>query len=254
MNSPTETALFIETDQSQVSAHRADQPMESSSTIKIPILYLALAKAARSGHGPDHTLARRPHHASRGSGILNWTAADRFSLAELLMTTMIYSDCLATNMLLDYIGGQASLNAWLADNGFISRLQMPYLYFSDDETVMPSVGTTTAREIARLFKRLTASAWPAALAQLVNRGTSRVHESWLEGGLAAPLPQLHHKTGSMIGSGGQTVLNAAGRFRFNGRIHYFGLLSRGPTGPAGAAAEAQMRRFVAGQLTAALGI
>lgn len=255
MNPPVDLAIFIETDTGRlIAARQPDRRMESSSTIKLPILFLALTKATQQGHGPATTLPRQDHHASRGSGILNWTSLTEVSLSDLLTTTMVYSDCLATNMLLDYIGGQASLNAWLAKNGFLTRLHMAYLDFSEEEPVMPSVGTTTAREIAQLFKRLATTAWPEPLAGLVKYATGHVNQSWLELNSPVTLPNLHHKTGSMIGSGrsGETVLNAAGSVESAGRTAYFGLLSRGLTGPAGSATETKLKRTVAGQLALAL--
>jgi len=205
------------------------RPRESSSTIKVPIIQLALETMLDRGDTLSKELRRLPHHTSRGSGILNWTDAKSVSLHNLISTLLVYSDCLATNMLLDYIGGQQSLNAWLGKQGLMTRLHMRYLDFSDGETKMPSVGTTTALELAQLFKQLETAVWSNDVKKLLYHASSHINQSWLELNLNSPLSDLRHKTGSMIneGSDGETVLNAAGGFSLNGTRYYFGLLSHG---------------------------
>lgn len=227
-----------------------DKPRESSSTIKIPVLVLTLQKMCRDRAGLDFKLPRLARHASRGSGILNWTDASMISLADLISTTFIYSDCLATNMLIDYVGGQTCINRWLDDNGYKTRLLMPYLYFSDPEATMPKVGITSAREMAELYRQLDQSALSADLHKHIDQVSRQLHESWLELNLPAKLEGLSHKTGSLINSApdGETVLNAAGSLLINDQLCYFGLLSRGRLDRDDETSEATAKRWVARQL------
>jgi hypothetical protein len=209
--------------------HDADMLRESSSTIKIPILALTFKRMIEQQISLHSTLTRQDHHSTKGSGILNWTDLMQISLKDLIYTTFVYSDCLATNMLIDFIGGQRKLNSWLETSGFETRLRMPYLTFTDDEQVMPGVGRTTAFEILSLYRQLDGIKVSDETKQLMSFSTSHVNESWLELSLPSKLSGLHHKTGSMINCGprGETVFNAAGKFKKGTKQYFFGLLSHG---------------------------
>lgn len=223
---------------------------ESSSTIKIPILVMTVEKITRENTPLEHQLVRRPHHATKGSGILHWTALTDISLRDLISTTLIYSDCLATNMLIDFVGGHNVVNRWLADRGFVTRLLMPYLIFSGEETAMPEVGRTTAAEMLELYKLLENADCPADVRQMIDSASSHVNESWLELSLPAGLEGLKHKTGSMIDCGpdGDTVFNAAGSFTRHGRKFYFCLLSSGRLRDSQTVQPRQMSRQSASRL------
>lgn len=233
----------------------ADKLRESSSTIKLPILLLALRKMVEQGRQLDDGLARLPHHNTQGSGVLNWTAASRFNFKDLIYTTIVYSDCLATNMLLDYIGGQAEVNSWLRANGLATRLHMPYLYFSGEDGPLPRVGTTNAQEMTMIFQLLDAEELPLSIKVLVNQALQSINESWLELSLPEPIQGLRHKTGSMINCGpnGDTIYNAAGTFHKGSNKYYFCLLSRGQLNKADPVTDSEhLRRQVAAKLHLAI--
>lgn len=217
-------------DKSTVFGKKPDKLRESSSTIKVALIIQVLQKMMASHAGLDDKLLRLPKHASIGSGIINWTELKSISLSYLLYTTLVYSDCVATNILLDYIGGQQELSAWLKDRGFRTKLHMPYLQFTEIETNMPKVGSTTSNEMLALYKMLDHGPWPSEMQKLLDYCTSHINSSWFEKSLLPKmLPQLHHKTGSMINSGpwGETVYNAVGVFEHENTEYYFCLLSRG---------------------------
>src|SRR5205085_2072836 len=113
--------------------------------------------------------------------------------------------------------------------GLKTRLLIPYLYFSDEDETMPTVGTTTAAEMLGLYRVLDSYDWPETINRLLQSALSNINDSWFEGGLAKPLLSLKHKTGSMIGCGphGETIYNAVGGFDHNGQRRYFCLLSHG---------------------------
>lgn len=224
------TALAIAPTRGQTAfAEHQDELWESSSTIKIPIMILAVTKLTRDGTSLDKQLIRQPHHTTKGSGILNWTNLASISFRDLIHTILVYSDCLATNMLIEFVGGQAAINQWLESEGFKTRLLMPYLIFSDEEVEMPVVGQTTASEMLELYRLLDNLDCPSEIRQLIDSSSAQVNESWLELSLPAKLDGLKHKTGSMIdcGPAGDTVFNAAGSFNYHDQKYYFCILSAG---------------------------
>jgi len=235
---------------SDLSAKKADLLRESSSTIKVPILLLALKDMVSRQIPLEALMDRKQHHNTKGSGILNWTDAKSFNFEALIETTLVYSDCLATNMLLDFIGGQKRLNEWLAGQGLMTRLDLPYLHFTGSEDYMPKVGTTSAREMLSLYKQLDNQPWPKDYKDLLNRSMSNVHESWLELNLPGKLENFKHKTGSMINCGpmGETVYNAVGSFGHNNAKYYFCLLSRDFLNTDTDKSENSMKQYLATSL------
>jgi beta-lactamase class A len=241
-------ALLITSDDGQsLFDSRADKLWESASTIKVPLLLLAIQEMARRNDGLGQTLQRLAHHNTRGSGILNWTNADNFSFKDLIYTTVVYSDCLASNILLDYIGGQARLNGWLKNNGFSTRLRMPYLIFNGENGPMPHVGDTSAKEMLSIYSMLDQQACAEDIKSLLRHSTGSINKSWLEKSLPGPLEDLRHKTGSMINCGpkGETIYNAVGSFNEGGAKRYFCLLSRGKLGGKGTVLQEAMGSHVA---------
>ena len=227
-----DTALVITDQKGAIFAEsHKNKQWESSSTIKIPIIYLALQKMTANRVPLSGTLTRQLYHDSIGSGIINWTDWRDISFYHLIQFTLVYSDCVATNMLIDYVGGRQALNKWLTDEGFSTRLTMDYIDFAEEETSLPSVGTTTAKEMMDLYKLLEDEKWPTDYRRLLNNSMSHVHQSWFAESLGETtnLAALKHKTGSMIDCGpyGETVYNAAGSFRRGSKKYYFCLLSRG---------------------------
>ncbi len=63
------------------------------------------------------SLLRLPRHDSTGSGIINWTDWEAITFHDLIYCLLVYSDCVATNMLIDYIGSQSKINRWLQAQG-----------------------------------------------------------------------------------------------------------------------------------------
>jgi hypothetical protein len=255
MKQAYDISLIIQLPDGQLMKDKATEPRESSSTIKIPILLLAVKKMAASNQKLSDNLKRLPHHNTKGSGILNWTSAENFSFSDLLSTTLIYSDCLATNILIDYVGGRRAINKWLASQGYQTKMAMEYLIFDGSDARMPHVGTTTAQEMMEIFKKFDTEPLPADIRGLINRSASNVHESWLQTSLISVLDNLRHKTGSMINCGpdGQTVYNAAGTFKRRSGAYYFCLLSSGRLSKHPSDQKLDpMRQYVAGYFDQAL--
>ena len=227
-----EIAVLMEDSSGRIiTAKRQGELLESSSTIKIPLLILVLSQMTYVKDSLDKTLARLPRHASQGAGILNWTDQTSFSLKQLIFTTLVYSDCLATNILIDYVGGAAKLSKWLGGQGLKTRLKMEYLDFSDSEIVLPNVGQTTCQEMVGFFKQLCSEQWNAEVRKLLVEATSNVYHSWFEECLRVRPYKFRHKTGSMIRSSSknESIFNVVGSFEKQDRLYYFCLLSEGIT-------------------------
>src|SRR4051794_7158975 len=90
-------------------ADNQDILFESSSTIKLPIIYLAIQKAVDSNTSLNQFLPIEPRHKSNGSGIINWTNWKKLTLAQLIASITTYSDCVATNVLIEFVGGKRSV-------------------------------------------------------------------------------------------------------------------------------------------------
>lgn len=206
---------------------------ESSSTIKVPIIYMTLQKAAAEGLPLSQSLKIEKRHQSNGSGIINWTNWEQLALADLISSITRYSDCVATNVLIEFVGGKRTINNFLKSRGLQTRLIMPLLNFPSRERVMPKVGMTTAYEISKLFTELVDYNWPEPYRQFLYSKLAVVDTSWFETLLPNALSiKIWHKTGSMIniGASGDTVFNCAGVIGLNNQKYAFALMSRSKLG------------------------
>lgn len=213
----------------RVIGHKPNEQFETSSTIKVPIIYLALKKAADTKIPLNRMFFIEPRHRSNGSGIINWTNWKKLTLADLITSITTYSDCVATNVLIDFIGGKNTINAFLKNQTPHTRLIMPQLNFPETVSGMPKVGITTAFEMSRLFSMLIESDWPDEYQKFITEVLANVDTSWFQEMLPKNLEiGLWHKTGSMINvdSQGDTVFNAVGLIRCQRREFHFALMSR----------------------------
>ncbi len=206
-------AIYVHNKSASKSIGQTDQLVEAASTIKIPIFILACLHNEKSGHTLNHTLQQLSQHSSNGSGILEWATYvnDYHTVRELLYYMMSYSDCVATNILIDYVGGKQAINTWLEQHNFTTRLVMPYITFSPEKTT-ESVGITTAREMSRLVEILFTHEWHPAYSRLAKVATSTLGDSWVGEKLPEKFPGIQGKTGSMVNCTphNNTYLNIAG--------------------------------------------
>jgi beta-lactamase class A len=173
-------------------AVRADEPMNTASVIKIPVMILAYrdADAGRLDLDARHTI--RPEDLRRGSGLLQTFAVGlQPTLRDLVTQMIVTSDNTATDIMIAKVGGLARVNRMLDSLGYRdTRLRMTigetfravfvaadpkYASLTDREVfergfpndpgatqrmtafVVDStkwLGRTTAREIARLLEQM----------------------------------------------------------------------------------------------------
>ncbi|MEZ4417493.1 MAG: serine hydrolase [Gemmatimonadota bacterium] len=97
---------------------RADEPMNTLSVIKIPIMVLAFRDAEAGRLELDQRIAVRPQDLRRGSGLLQTFAPGLQPTVRDLITQMIItSDNTATDLLIGKVGLER-VNAMLADLGY----------------------------------------------------------------------------------------------------------------------------------------
>lgn len=226
----TLTSIYIvDTHGNGVYGHDENIIFESSSTIKVVILYLALRKSWTCKVPLNTMFAIELRHMSNGSGIINWTDWKRLTLADLITYITTYSDCVATNILIEFVGGKRAINNFLKARNDRTRLCMPMLNFPEQDSEMPNVGMTTAQEMTELFILLESTTWPSKYQLFIREKLAVVHMSWFEEMLPKSSGlKIWHKTGSMINVGkyGDTVFNVAGLIKYKGREYYFALMSR----------------------------
>lgn len=176
-----------------------DQIVEAASTIKIPVFIMACERNECEAHTLNFRLQRRAHHSSNGSGVLEWAGhpGEYYTVRELLFSMISISDCVATNMLIDYVGGQDSVNSWLEKHHLKTRLIMPYINFTKSDD-FESVGVTTATELSMLSEIVMTSPWHDAYKRLAKAATSTLLGSWVGDVLPSLVPGIQGKTGSML--------------------------------------------------------
>jgi beta-lactamase class A len=98
-------------------ALRADDPVRTTSTIKLPIMIECFAEAAEGKLKLSELLTLTQEEKVSGSGILeDLSAGDRLPIRDMIDLMIVLSDNTATNLLLNRIGGNA-VNARMAQLG-----------------------------------------------------------------------------------------------------------------------------------------
>ena len=112
--------------------HRSDVVYETASIIKLPILILLLQQVQAGKLSLRQAVNVRPHHVGlHGSGQLaNLYLHLPFELYNLAMLMMTISDNVATNAIIELLGGHEAINAGIRALGYHSiRLRTNRLHF-----------------------------------------------------------------------------------------------------------------------------
>ena len=101
-----------------------DEPVQTASTIKLPIMVELFAQAAQGKLDWNQKLTLNQEDIVPGSGVLNeMSAGDTFTIRDLMHLMIVVSDNTATNLLLDRIGGDP-VNARMAQLGLTQTAAM----------------------------------------------------------------------------------------------------------------------------------
>lgn len=206
-----------------------DKFFETSSTIKVPILYFTLLKIVSENIPFEKVLKVENSHLSTGSGLVNWTDWRKLTLSDTVLYTVKYSDCVTTNMLIDFVGGKRVINSKLKKMGFKTRLIKPLIIFKSRENVMPRIGITTPYEMHQLFVLLFDTIWPVEIKHLLRKIFNDINASWFDAYIPDEIKRnLWHKTGSMINIGryGDTAFNVAGEIIYSKNKYSFSFMTR----------------------------
>ncbi|HEV2115321.1 MAG TPA: serine hydrolase [Terriglobales bacterium] len=137
----------------------ADEPVQTASVIKLPIMVEVFAQVAAGKRSLDDPLVLTKENQVPGSGILGALQPGlRLTLYDTVVLMMDLSDNTATNMVIDHVGIPA-INGRIRAMG----LKDTYLYkkvFKPAEGPMPpdqqkfGLGKTTAREMAEVMESI----------------------------------------------------------------------------------------------------
>lgn len=111
-------------------AHAADVVFPSASTIKLPLLLMALEQAGRGGLDLTERVSLRAEDRVPGAGVLHELGPGlALTWQDVLTLMIVVSDNTATNLLIEKLG-QDAFNAWLTARGLSSTrlvgpLQLP---------------------------------------------------------------------------------------------------------------------------------
>jgi len=131
-------------------AVRADQPMNTVSVIKIPVMVLAFRDADAGRLNLDERYTIRPEDLRRGTGLLStFTVGLQPTLRDLITQMIITSDNTATDILIRRVGLER-VNHMLDSLGYReTRLRMPIgqLFRGVWEQIDPKYHALTDREV-----------------------------------------------------------------------------------------------------------
>ena len=222
-------ALYIKHDESGATySENADTVFETSSVIKIAVILATLNTIKDSGYSLNTKLNITDEMLSQGSGIITWLKMRRLRIFKLITLIAKYSDCTATNCLIQFCGGKNAINRLLKEKNLKTRLDMEQLQFSNKEQVMPHVGHTTAREMTELTHELLVS---GVNARSMRHAFRKIHLPWFDYYINTKMlstQKLYIKSGSMkrIGNTNDCVLNCTGVIKDRSGTYSFTSLNR----------------------------
>jgi beta-lactamase class A len=104
---------------------RGDEPFNSASVIKLPILALAFQMVDKGGLSLADRITINAQDFRGGSGIFRYNDPGlQPTLHDVLLQMIITSDNTATDLAIGKVGGVEKVNAWLKDNGYADALHL----------------------------------------------------------------------------------------------------------------------------------
>jgi beta-lactamase class A len=185
----------------------ADDVLPTASLIKLPVMVETYWQDAEGKAKLDTTLTLKKDPKVRGSGILAYHFSDgaTFPLRDAVRLMIVYSDNMATNMVLDQIG-LPSTNARMEKLG-LKETRVNAKVFRADTRIDQErgkkygLGSTTAREMVRLLELIEAGkvVSPAACKEMLGHLRACDDKEKMTR-LLPPGTVVAHKTGSVNAS------------------------------------------------------
>ncbi len=142
----------------EVLAVRADEPFETASAIKTLIMATAFRRVRDGLDALDAPVTYAPEHAVLGSGVLReLTPGLGLPLRDVLALMITVSDNIATNMIIDRVGGVPAVNAEAGRQGLGRTRLLARLDFESGANDR-GFGRSTPAEMGLLYERLHAGA------------------------------------------------------------------------------------------------
>ena len=136
----------------------ADEPFETASAIKPLIMVAAMRRVLEGRDDLDADVACRPEHFVLGSGILRELSGGlTLRLWDVLVLMIAFSDNIATNMVIDRVGGVPAVNAEAERQGMARTRLLARLDFESGVNA-DGFGVSTPREMGEFYARLHAGA------------------------------------------------------------------------------------------------
>jgi beta-lactamase class A len=131
----------------------ADERFPTASVIKVGLVCAVLELVARGEAALDESLELPPRPSRvAGGGVLKQLDVGRLSLRDLVELTMVVSDNVATNVLLERAGGATPVNAYLDGLGLAqTRMRGPVDFACITHDIDAGIGVSTPREQVRLM-------------------------------------------------------------------------------------------------------
>ena len=181
----------------------ADAEFPTASTIKTAIMCEAFQQLSEGKLRYYETRVYSTTMRKGGSGFIqNYKDGTRIELKEAIHFMIHASDNVATNLVIDFVGGFEPINRWLINHGFQVTRSLTYIgggtKWDPDLAKEWGIGVTTPREMRRLLEmiRLNEAGTPAACDEMM-RVLS--HQYW-DADIPSQVPPYVHvsnKTGAL---------------------------------------------------------
>ncbi|MBX7247117.1 MAG: class A beta-lactamase-related serine hydrolase [Candidatus Sumerlaeaceae bacterium] len=140
----------------------ADEEFPTASTIKLAVLCTVFDEmTSPTGRFPDYYLTRKYDEATSVGGagfVKQFRNGTNVELKELVHFMITVSDNVATNMLVEWLGGLDSVNAWLGAHGFKATRMLATiggkLVWNKELKDKWGIGVTTPNEMRRLMEMI----------------------------------------------------------------------------------------------------
>lgn len=231
-----------------IRSKNAELTYETSSTVKTLLMRAFMRQMSAEGSRLDREFTIEERHKSNGSGIASWTDWKSLPLHAIIDLTCVYSDCLTTNIMIEYLGGMTSVNTQFRKLGYKStKILKDHVSFDDTCGGIEHFGSTTPLEAAKWMPDVLTDTDidPQILSQFIH-STRSIDTPWF----THPDPtsiNLLVKTGSMIDTDdqGSSVYNLVGSFTVSGKQYSFAFFSYGTPGkPTTTADEATAKTIL----------
>jgi beta-lactamase class A len=140
----------------------ADEPMPTASLIKLPVMVEAYWQAEEGKVKLDTMLTLKKDPRVKGSGVLAYHFSDgaSFPLRDAVRLMIVYSDNMATNMVLDQIGiaatGERMSKLGLNETRINAKVFRADTRIDQERGKKYGLGSTTAGEMVRLLEMIQA--------------------------------------------------------------------------------------------------